>query len=202
MLNRVYITDDEAMIRRILKKAFDHAGLITKTFDDGRSLLQELDTLEPGVIILDVAMGDMSGLEVLEKMGNRTRVHAVLMLTSSYDVATAVRAIHAGAIDFIEKPASLAQLVARVGELQGLIAKWEDERGVSCDAQSQINALSAREQEVGALLARGLSNKEIARQLGLSPRTVEAHRARIMRKLRLSSFAEVVRLFALANIGH
>lgn len=199
-MKRVYITDDDAMIRRLLKRAFDHAGLITTTFESGRAFLEEVDRLDPGVLILDIRMAEMSGLEVLEEMGDRTRIHAVLMLTSSYDVATAVRAIHAGAIDFIEKPASISDLISRVGDLHCLMAKWENERSATDAAQSRLSTLSAREKEVGTLLAAGFSNKEIALKLELSPRTIEAHRARIIRKLKLRSSSEIVRLFAISTV--
>lgn len=199
-MKRVYITDDDAMIRRLLKRAFDHAGLIATTFESGRAFLKEVDKLEPGVLILDIRMAEMSGLEVLEEMGDRTRIHAVLMLTSNYDVATAVRAIHAGAIDFIEKPASISDLISRVDDLHCLMAKWENERDAADEAQSRLSTLSAREKEVGNLLAVGLSNKEIALKLQLSPRTIEAHRARIIRKLKLRSSSEIVRLFAISTV--
>ena len=78
----VYVTDDEAMVRRFLKKALDHAGMVTKTFASGSELLGSLDALEPGVILLDIRMPEMNGLEVLEAMGPHTKVHAVLILSS------------------------------------------------------------------------------------------------------------------------
>ncbi len=195
MTDRVYITDDEAMLRRVLKKALDHEGMLTRTFENGKLLLETIETLEPGVILLDIRMPEMSGLEVLEAMGSKTRVHAVLMLSSHGDVSTAVRAINAGAIDFIEKPFSIAPLVARIRQLHQQIAKWQSDRAATVDAQSRLSVLSEREKEVGAELAAGLTNKEIARKLGLSPRTVEAHRARLMKKVGVSSFAEIIRLF-------
>lgn len=192
---RVYIIDDEAMVRRLLKKALDHAGMVTRTFENGTALLQALDTLEPGVVLLDVRMPGLDGLQVLEAMGHRTRVHAVLMLSSHGDVSTAVRAIHSGAQDFIEKPFSIALLTERIRQLHALILKWQESRMASGNAQSRLSVLSDREKEVGRELAAGLSNKEIARKMGLSPRTVEAHRARLMKKAGVSSLADVVKLF-------
>ena len=195
MGRRVYITDDEPMIRRFLKKALDHEGMITKTFENGAALLDAIDTLEPGVVLLDIRMPGMDGLQVLESMGSKTRMFAVLMLSSHGDVSTAVKAIHAGAIDFIEKPFSIGPLIDRVDELQNLIETWQNERGAIDNAKDRLSLLTEREMEVAKELAAGLSNKEIARKLGLSPRTVEAHRARLMRRLEVSSLAEVVRLF-------
>lgn len=195
MAERVYITDDEAMVRRFLKKALDHAGMVTRTFDNGRALLEVIDTLEPGVVLLDIRMPELDGLQVLEEMGHRTRVHAVLMLSSHGDVSTAVKAIHAGAQDFIEKPFSIAPLIERIKQLYAVIEGWREHRIARDEAQSRLSQLTEREKEVGRELAAGLSNKEIARKLGLSPRTVEAHRARLMKRTGASSLADIVRLF-------
>lgn len=192
---RVYITDDEPMVRRFLKRALDHEGMVTRTFENGAALLEAIDGLEPGVILLDVRMPFLDGLQVLEVMGPKTRVHAVLMLSSHGDVSTAVKTIHAGAIDFIEKPFSTAPLINRIRELHDLLETWQNERGSADVAKDRLDLLTEREKEVAQEMAAGLSNKEIARKMGLSPRTVEAHRARLMRRLGVSSLAEVVRLF-------
>lgn len=192
---RVYITDDEPMVRRFLKRALDHDGMVTRTFENGAALLEAIDGLEPGVILLDVRMPFLDGLQVLEVMGPKTRVHAVLMLSSHGDVSTAVKTIHAGAIDFIEKPFSTAPLINRIRELHDLLETWQNERGSADVAKDRLDLLTEREKEVAQEMAAGLSNKEIARKMGLSPRTVEAHRARLMRRLGVSSLAEVVRLF-------
>lgn len=195
----VYVTDDEAMVRRFLKKALDHAGMATKTFASGSELLGSLDTLEPGVILLDIRMPEMNGLEVLEAMGPQTKVHAVLILSSHGDVSTAVQAIHAGAVDFIEKPFSTMKLIERIRDLQAIVAKRLAESGIAAVAKSRLQSLTEREVQVGQGIAAGLSNKEAARKLGISPRTVEAHRANLMRKLKASSIADIVRLFDVGN---
>lgn len=194
---RVYIADDEAMIRRLIKKAVDHEGMVGRTFEDGKVLLAAMDDLEPGVILLDIRMPEMDGLQVIEAMGPKTRYHAVLMLSSHGDVATAVRAMRAGAIDFVEKPVSIAILLERIRQLHELTEQWQSERNSLGEAQLRLELLTEREREVAADLARGLSNKEIARKMGISPRTVEAHRARLMLKLKVTSLADVVRLFVL-----
>lgn len=195
MIERVYIIDDEAMVRRFLKKALDHAGLYAQAFESGSKFLEVLDDLEPGVILLDIRMPNMDGLQVLEAMGSRTRIHAVLILSSHGDVSTAVRAIHAGALDFLEKPFSIGPLVERVRELHSKIETWQNDRHRIAVSQARIATLSEREKEVGRGLAAGLSNKEMARTMQISPRTVEAHRAKLMKKLGVSSVADVVRLF-------
>lgn len=183
------------MVRRFLKKALDQEGMITRTFENGAALLDSINTLEPGVVLLDIRMPGMDGLQVLEAMGSKTRVHAVLMLSSHGDVSTAVRTIRAGAIDFIEKPFSIGPLINRVGELHSLIETWQNKRDALENAKDRLSILTDREKEVAQEMAAGLSNKEIARKMGVSPRTVEAHRARLMRRLEVSSLAEVVRLF-------
>lgn len=199
MTIHVYVTDDEAGIRRLLKKAVDHEGMIGRTFESGKLLLDAIEELEPGVILLDIRMPGMDGLEVLEAMGAKTRYHAVLMLSSHGDISTAVRAIRAGAIDFVEKPVSIGLLFERVRELHKLTEAWRSERATLVEARERIGLLTEREKEVGADLALGLSNKEIARKMGISPRTVEAHRARVMLKLNASSLADVVRLFVYSD---
>lgn len=195
----VYVTDDEAMVRRFLKKALDHAGMVTKTFASGSELLRSLDALEPGVILLDIRMPEMNGLEVLEAMGPQTKVHAVLILSSHGDVSTAVQAIHAGAVDFIEKPFSTMKLIERIRDLQAIVRKRQAESGIAAAARSRLQSLTEREVQVGQEIAAGLSNKEAARKLGISPRTVEAHRANLMRKLNATSITDIVRLFDVGN---
>lgn len=195
MSDCVYVTDDEPLVRRFLKKALDHAGMVTKTFATGGELLGSLETLKPGVILLDIRMPEMNGLQVLEAMGTKTRVHAVLILSSHGDISTAVQAIHAGAIDFIEKPVSTLKLIDRIRDLQALVATRQAASGLVAEARSRIKNLTNRETEVGRAIAAGLSNKETARMLGISPRTIETHRANLMRKLEASSIADIVRLF-------
>ena len=195
MAQQVYITDDDPLMRRFLKKALDHEGMATKTFESGVALLSALDTLQPGVILLDIRMPELDGVQVLEQMRSRTRIHPVLILSSHGDVATAVRAVRAGAIDFIEKPFAVSSLVQRVRELQDLVESWQCDRSSIADAKDRLSILTEREMEVAKEMAVGLSNKEIARKLDVSPRTVEAHRARLMKRLGVSSLADVVRLF-------
>ncbi|MEG4127028.1 response regulator [Microcoleus sp. Pol14D5] len=192
---RVYIADDEAMIRRLLKKALDHAGMVARTFENGKELLSAMDELEPGVILLDIRMPEMDGLEVIETMGPKTRYHAVLMLSSHGDISTAVRAMRAGAIDFVEKPVSIAVLIDRIRQLHQLTEQWQGDRTTHGEAKLRLDLLTEREKEVAGNVARGLSNKDIARKMGISPRTVEAHRARLMLKLKVTSLADIVRLF-------
>lgn len=200
MGERVYIIDDEAMIRRMLKRALDHAGMLTRTFDSGDQLLEAIDDLEPGVMLLDIRMPGRDGLQVLDALGGLTRVHGVLMLSSHGDVSTAVRAIQAGAIDFIEKPFSTSHLVERVKQVHETVRSRQSERTAAMDAEVRVGILSEREKEVGRELTTGQTNKEIAKKLGLSPRTVEAHRARLMKKLDVTSVAEIVRIFVATKL--
>jgi len=173
--------------------------MLTKTFESGDDFLAEIAQLEPGVILLDIRMPKIDGIEVLEAMKAKTRVHAVLMVSSHGDISTAVRAIHAGAIDFIEKPFSIGPLVERIKQLHEKMRAWQSDALHIAEAISRVGHLSQREKEVGAAVARGMSNKDIAREFGLSPRTVEAHRARLMKKLGVSSLADIVKIFLAAD---
>lgn len=191
----VYVVDDEPMIRRLLKRSFEHERIPTFLFENGKQFIDAVYTLDPGIVLLDLRMPEMDGLGVLEALGSKTKVHLVLILSSHGDISTAVQAVHAGAIDFIEKPVSVRALIDRVNELGSIIESRRNKRVSIEAAQSRLDCLSERERQVGQELALGLSNKEIARKFDLSPRTVEAHRARIMHKLNVSSLAEIVRIF-------
>lgn len=195
MSTEVYIVDDEALLRRMLKRACCHAGMQAMTFADGPEFLAASASLKPGVVLLDMHMPRLTGVQVLAALGPRLRLFPVLIMTSYGDIALAVEAMKAGAADFVEKPFHLPGLIERIRILQTENQSRGQKREALANAEAQLAVLTAREREVGELLSRGCSNKEIARSLSISPRTAEAHRARLMKKLGVSNIADLVRTF-------
>lgn len=198
---RVYIVDDDPQIRRFLKKICDHASLPARTFDGGCEFLRSLGGLEPGVVLLDVTMPDVGGLEVLEAMGGEARSFPVLIFTSHTDISLAVQAVRSGALDFLEKTTPASQIVDRIRQALDIKSAWDRRRDAAAQARAEIAKLTPRERDVAELMSRGHSSKEIARSLELSPRTVEANRARILKRLGVATSAEATRIFLIAELA-
>jgi two-component system response regulator FixJ len=198
----VHVIDDDDAVRRALALLFRSAGIPVETHPSGSAFLEALPTLSEdavGCVLTDVRMPGLDGLELLRLLKKEGFRRPVFVMTAHGDVAMAVRAMKAGAVDFVEKPfddeALLATTEAALGTPQASGAAGAD------DAAERIAALSPREREVLDLLMAGKPNKHIARDLGLSPRTVEVHRARMMARLGVGSLAEAVRLAVQAELG-
>ena len=163
--------------------------------------LKEAGHLAPGCVLLDVRMPDMDGLEVQRALRGRGVMLPVIIMTGHGDVDMAVQAMKAGASDFIEKPFEKAALLACIAAAQ---RQSVAERGLSAramEAQARLNVLTDRERDVLNGLVDGLPNKTIAYDLGISPRTVEIHRANLMQKLEVRSLAEALRIAFHAGQG-
>jgi two-component system response regulator FixJ len=190
---RVYIVDDDEQMRRlagrVLQPDFETIG-----FAGARGFLDVAPALMPGCLILDVYMPGLSGLDMLRRLASAKLWFPTVMITGRGDVGIAVHAMKLGAVDFIEKPFSPEALRDSVRLALQRLAPAEIGEVHADDARLRLAQLSAREQEVLRGLVAGLPNKTIAYDLGLSPRTVEAHRARIMAKLQARSFSALVRL--------
>jgi two-component system response regulator FixJ len=198
----VHVIDDDDAVRRALAMLFRSAGIATATHPSGSAFLEALPSIGEGAVgcvLTDVRMPGVDGLELLRRLKQSGFGPPVVVMTAHGDVSTAVRAMKAGAADFIEKPfddeALLAATEAALGATRAFGVVKAD------DAVERIAALSPREREVLDLLITGKPNKHIARDLGLSPRTVEVHRARLMARLGVGSLAEAVRLAVRAELG-
>lgn len=192
----ICVVDDDPLVRKTIATILEDDGNEVTTHDSGASFLAALDKdARPGkaaaydCVLLDVKMPDMDGLEVLRRIDARHRP-AIIMISGQGDISTAVQAMRHGATDFIEKPFTPDQLLAAV-ELA--LAASADAAARAVDAPPEIAQLSARELEVLELLVDGDANKVIAYKLGISQRTVEVHRARIMERMAVKTFAELVR---------
>ena len=190
----VFVVDDDAAMRESLRFLVESVGLDVETFERAEDFLARYDPELPGCLILDVRMPEVSGLELQERLAEYGSGLPIIMVTGYGDVPMAVRAMRNGAVDFIEKPFSDQHLIDRVQEAIARDRLRRTERKGRESVARRVSTLSAREREVLDLVVTGKANKVIANDLGLSPKTIEVHRARLMKKLNVSSVAELVRL--------
>lgn len=197
----VYLVDDEEAIRRSAGFLLRTSGYTVKPFESGVAFLKEARELKEGCVLLDVRMPAMDGLEVQQELRSRGLPFPVIVMTGHGDVGVAVQAMKAGAVDFIEKPFEKAVLLSALGEGFARIEQADRSRARRDEAHVRLQALTPREKEVLEGLARGHPNKTIAYDLGISPRTVEIHRANLMQKLDVSSLSEALRIAFAAGLG-
>ncbi len=184
----LYIIDDEADLRLALADYLSVAGYKCETFPGTAEFLAQANIAKQGCLILDVMLGPATdGIEAIPELRARVPGLPILIMTAHGDISMAIRAMRMGAVDFLEKPFTMERLT------EALERVLERRRAV-LEAQQRVARLTGREHEVMHALARGLSNKEVAAEIGISPRTVEVYRAAIMMKLQLQSFADLVRL--------
>jgi len=190
----VFVVDDDAAVRDSLSWLIKSVGLKVETFGSAHEFLEKLNPRRQGVVVLDVRMPGMSGLELQEKLVSDSITLPVIIVTGHGDVPMAVRAVKSGAFDFIEKPFNDQVLLDRIQQAmkrQVETRKVEEQRA---DVAGRLNTLTPREKEVLEMVVSGNPNKVIAAQLGISCRTVEIHRGRVMEKMRASSLSELVRM--------
>lgn len=190
----VHVVDDDDSVRRSVGFMLKTSGHLVKSYASGSELLKEAKKLEPGCILLDIRMPGMDGLEVQQELQSMGVTLPVIIMTGHGDIPLSVRAMKAGAIDFIEKPFEKAVLIAAVDEAFSTMARSDSGRERGKSAIIRLQALTSRERDVLDGLAKGLPNKTIAYDLGISPRTVEIHRANLMSKLEVRSLSEALRL--------
>lgn len=183
----VFVVDDDPAVRDSIAMLVRSEGLAVQTFDSAGSFLAAWDRCEPGCLIVDLRLPGLSGLDLQERLAGDDDAPPIIFLTGYGTVPAAVRALKAGAKDFLEKPFDPATLLARVHE--GLASDLERRSDTR-----RLHALTPREREILERVAAGGTNKIVAANLGISVRTVELHRARGLRKLGVRSVAELVRL--------
>jgi two-component system response regulator FixJ len=173
------------------------AGYAVALYETSFALLDALPTIKRGCLLLDVRMPDIDGLALQSKLGNAPL--ALILMTGHGDVGMAVRAMQAGAVDFLEKPFSDARLIAALDTGFSSLSPAVRARDAS-DAARRLAELSPRESQVLIRLAQGKQNKTIAHDLGISVRTAEVHRARMLRRLGVAHLADAIRLYVLAGL--
>ncbi|WP_068877560.1 MULTISPECIES: response regulator FixJ [unclassified Phenylobacterium] len=197
----VHIIDDDDAVRDSLVTLLDASGFAVSAYASAAAFLDGIERAASGCVVTDVCMPEISGLELLRRLSDRLPQFPVIVLTGEADVPTAVEALKNGALDLIEKPYSAETIVAAVRQALTQLEARSDRDSRRSEAAERLAALSAREREVLDGVVRGLSNKEIARELGISPRTVEAYRANLMMKMGADSLSDLVRMAIEANTG-
>ncbi len=190
----VFVVDDDEEVRNAIKLLMNSIGLAVETFASAEDFLAQFDPARPGCLLLDIRMGGMSGLDVQERLAGEGIHPPIIIITGHGDVPVAVRAVKAGAVDFIEKPFNeqvLLDSVHRAIELDGV------HRGRAlqlADISTRLECLTPREREILDLVVAGKRNKVIAGELNISQSTVESHRAKVMEKMHAESLSDLMRM--------
>ncbi len=202
MTNEVFIVDDDPSVRAALSVLLSGEGYQVASFVEGEAFLAAARSRTPGCVLLDVHLPGSSGLDILKQLDAQSYPAPVLVISGRGDIPTAVEAIRTGALDFIEKPFDTVAVAARV---RSAIDGWHNGNGkdsILARDFSGHDRLTARERDVLERIAQGASNKEAGRELSISPRTIEVHRARIMEKLAAKNAADLVRIVLRGGRGH
>lgn len=192
--HNVYVVDDDQAVRDSLRWLIESVGLKVKTFSNGQELLENFNEAEISCLVLDVRMPGISGLDLQQRLKNMNAKIPVIIVTGHADVPMAIQAMKAGAFDFIEKPYSDQLLLERIQCAIEQDDCFKKQQAVNNEINERIDSLTPREREVMGLVVGGHSNKSIAKELGVSIKTVEVHRGNLMSKMKAQSLSELVRL--------
>lgn len=190
----VHVVDDDPAVRDSLAFVLGTANWEVRSYDSGTALLERAENLEPGLIITDVRMPGMTGLELIAELKQRGVSHPIIVLTGHADVSMAVEAMKAGVVDFLEKPYEDTALLTAVERGLGMQLSSDANQAARAEVMSRLAQLTARERDVFDAIAAGESNKSAAHLLGISPRTVEIYRANVMEKMQARTLADLVRM--------
>ena len=196
----VYIVDDDEAVRDSLSILLESKGHRVRSFGSAPEFLAASPLLPIGCLIVDIRMPEMDGLELQERLSARALDFPLIVITGHADVPLAVRAMKAGAVDFIEKPFASETLLDSLDGALSRLASPSERDPATDTAVAKLALLSSREREVLEGLLAGLPNKSIAYDLAISPRTVEIHRARVMDKMGARSLSELIRLALAAGM--
>jgi len=196
----VFIVDDDEQVRNALTLLMESVGLQAVSFASAQEYLDQFDAALPGCLILDVRMPGISGLDLQARLSAETIHPPIIIITGHGDVPMAVRAVTAGAIDFIEKPFNNQSMLDNVNRAIALDAKQRGESLRICEIDSRYNELTPREKEVLQCVIDGKRNKMIAADMHISQSTVEAHRAKVMDKMQADSLSELMRMALLLKL--
>jgi FixJ family two-component response regulator len=198
----IFVVDDDPAVRETLSTVLSAGGYNVICFADGAALLAVARTRTPSCILLDVHIPGKSGLDILKELHGEDYPAPIFMISGLGDIAMAVTAIKSGALDFIEKPFRGSEIVARLNEAIEAYARRQSEANAAKAASLHFpgrEPLTRREREVLEQFTSGASNKEAGRHLGISPRTIEDHRANIMKKLGARNAADLIRMVLTAQ---
>lgn len=198
----VFVVDDDQAMRNSLKWLIESVGVSVESFASADEFLAHHQPGRAGCLVLDVRMPGMSGLELLEHLARENMRIPAVIITGHGDVPMAVRAMKSGAVDFIEKPFNDEALLDAIRHAIAFEEQQRSQYSENRQIQERLANLTPREHEVMDMVCDGRSNKEIANMLGVSAKTIEAHRARVMEKMQAGSLAELVRMWLAVNNGN
>lgn len=196
----VYIVDDDEAVRESLQALVETEGYAVQAFDSARGFLDGFTPPTVGCLVVDVRMPDMGGLELQAELVARDTGLPVIVVTGHGDVPLAVQAMKAGAVDFIEKPYNDQQLLDTIARALDMARNRQSQTSFAQEARERVASLTPREAQVLAHLVAGRANKVIAYELGISPRTIEIHRAHVMEKMQARSLSDLVRMALEAGV--
>jgi len=198
-LNTVFLVDDDDAVRDSVSLLMRSAGLRTRQFDSASAFLEGYDQDQPGCLLLDVRMPGMSGLELQKELNKRNHTLPIVFISAHGDIPMAVEAVRRGAVDFIQKPFDDQELLSTVKQALAASEQRFAEETERLEICRRTASLTARERQVMSQVVRGKANKVIASDLGVSQRTVEIHRARVMEKMQAASLAQLVRMVLISE---
>jgi len=198
-LNTVFLVDDDDAVRDSVSLLMRSAGLRTRQFDSASAFLEGYDRDQPGCLLLDVRMPGMSGLELQKELNKRNHTLPIVFISAHGDIPMAVEAVRRGAVDFIQKPFDDLELLSKVKQALASSEQRFAEETERLEICRRTASLTAREREVMSQVVKGKANKVIASDLGVSQRTVEIHRARVMEKMQAASLAQLVRMVLISE---
>jgi two-component system, LuxR family, response regulator FixJ len=188
----VYLVDDEFSVRDSLTLLIESAGKTVRSFESAEAFLKNYDNKKPGCLLLDIRMPTMSGLELQDELLSRDISIPIIFISGHAGIPDSAKAFRSGAVDFLEKPFDNEILLERIEEAINKDIASRELCVARLTIQNRLDSLTLREHEVLSLIVKGHSNKEIAKMLDISNRTVEAHRARIMEKMQADSLADLM----------
>ena len=202
MGGKVYVIDDDAAMRDLLDFLLDAAGFSVRLFDSAQAFLSELPQLEAGCVVTDIRMPGMDGMELLRQLNPAAgaRRLPVIVMTGHGDVPLAVEAMKLGALDFLEKPFEDDRLIRMIETALSQNEGGSKSDALTADMAARVASLTQRERQVMQGLVSGQSNKVIAKEHEISPRTVEVYRANVMTKMQATSLSELVRFAIRAGV--
>ncbi len=198
---RVFIVDDDEAMRASMKMLLERLGYRVQGFASAKSFLAFCSNDDCGCLVLDLRMPEMNGLDLQQALRKRGYRLPIIFLSGFGDIPTTVRAVKAGAVDFLEKPVSKTTLIERIERAFEIERRRRQDTDAVEAVRARCATLTPRELQVMGFATQGMSNKDIARELEISPRTVETHRARMMEKMEADSIAMLCNMIALCPPG-
>jgi FixJ family two-component response regulator len=198
----VFLVDDDTSVRRALTRLIKSAGYQVQSFGSAREFLEKDVTSDgPACLVLDVRMPGLTGLDLQRELQAMDMNLPIIFITGHGDIPTSVRAMKAGAVDFLQKPVKDNDLLEAIEQSLARATRDQSERDEIDEIRRRVDSLTPRELEVMALVVTGMLNKQIAFKLGTVEKTIKVHRARVMEKMQVESLADLVRLAEKIGVG-